>query len=389
MSSPSVLALNPGSSSVKAALYTPTRQLSVRVDRLGTARARLTRVRGSVAEEVAFGGGLAEALDAVAWELDALGVRPDLVAHRVVHGGPHHYRPTVVGEELLVDLHLAVPLAPLHQPEGLESIAHARRTWPDAVHVACFDTGFHHDLPEVSRRLPVPVELERCGVRRYGFHGLSLESVLHARRDLGDTVIAHLGSGCSVTAVGADGRPRHTSMSLTPTGGMMSATRAGDLDPQIVLYLLDRHGYTVGTLLNLMDRHCGLAGLAGGRHDVRDLLSAPDAEAEFAVDALVRSAAAAIAGCASSLGGWDTLVFTGGVGEHCAAVREGVCGRLLAVRSSAPDTPGGSNPVDRLASTGVRVLVVPADEEGVLARAAGQFRTDMGLESLSGGSSGM
>jgi acetate kinase len=262
----------------------------------------------------------------------------------------------VIDEALLGDLHAAIPLAPLHLPGDLECIGRARHTWPDASHVACFDTGFHHDLPEWSRRLPVADELERAGVRRYGFHGLSIESVLHARSDLGNTVIAHLGSGCSVTAVGADGRPRHTTMSLTPTGGMISATRTGDLDPEILLYLIEEHGYSVSRLRELMDRQGGLAGLAGGRHDVRDLLGAPDVAAALALEVFVRGAAAAIAGCATALDSWESLVFTGGIGEHADAIRDAVLARL----------PG---------STGLRVLVVPADEEGVLDRSARQLVT--------------
>src|SRR5262249_33303344 len=134
-------------------------------------------------------------------------------------------------------------------------------------------TGFHHDLPETSVRLPVAAELAALGVRRYGFHGLSVMSVLHARPDLDQAVIAHLGSGCSITA-GASGRPRPTTRSMAPAAGMISATRSGDLDPEIVLYLIEQHGYSVDRLRELLDHASGLAGIAGGRHDVRDLLAA-------------------------------------------------------------------------------------------------------------------
>jgi acetate kinase len=351
-----VLALNRGSSSLKAALRNPDLIVRFDVDRMGTAAGRLRVSAGPARDEIPLFGGIAPALRSIATELTRRGCEPAIVAHRVVHGGPLHHRPTVIDDALLADLRAAIPLAPLHLPDDLESIAHARRAWPDATHVACFDTGFHHDLPEWSRRLPVAAELERAGVRRYGFHGLSIESVLHAHRGLGNAVIAHLGSGCSVTAVDTDGHPRHTTMSLSPTGGMLSATRTGDLDPGILLYLIEEHGYTVARLRELIDHQSGLAGLAGGRHDVRDLIGATDDAAILALEVFVRATAAAIAGCATALDSWETLVFTGGIGEHAGVIRDAVLARL----------PGAA---------GLRVLTVPADEEGVLDRAARRLIT--------------
>jgi acetate kinase len=332
-----VLALNPGSSSLKAALRDPELRWSTTVERIGDI------------------GGLDAAISSVASALAEQGIVPDVVSHRVVHGGPNHFAPTVIDDALLADLRAAIPLAPLHLPGALEEIRHARAAWSHATHVACFDTGFHHDLPESSRRLPVAAELASAGVRRYGFHGLSIMSVLHARPDLGQAVIAHLGSGCSVTAV-ADGRSRHTTMSLTPTGGMMSATRTGDLDPEIVLYLIDEHGYSIERLRELLDHHSGLAGIAADRHDVRDLLAARadgDEPATLALCMFANSAAMAIAGCATTLDQWDALVFTGGVGEHASEVRDDITRRLGNI--------GVGN---------VTVSVVPADEESVLDRLA-------------------
>lgn len=330
-----VLALNPGSSSLKAALRTSESQppeFSALVERVGTEQR------------------IAAAIDSVEEALSARSLEPDAVAHRVVHGGPRHQEPALVDDALLADLRAAVPLAPLHLPAALEAIEHARRRWPDVAHVACFDTGFHRDLPERSRRLPVPRELSDVGIRRYGFHGLSMHSVLLARPDMGNAVVAHLGSGCSVTAIGADGRPRHTTMSFTPTAGMMSATRTGDIDPEIALYLIDQHGYSPAQLRDLFDRNSGLAGVASGRRDVRDLQSADDAAAVLALDMFVQSAAMAIASCATTLDGWDTLVFTGGVGEHATSLRD----RIRA----------------RLRCEGVDVIVVAADEERVMDRIA-------------------
>lgn len=346
---PPVLALNPGSSSLKAALRDPELRWSTTVERIGDI------------------GGLEAAIGSVASALSAQGLVPDVVSHRVVHGGPRHYRPSIIDDALVADLTAAIALAPLHLPAAIDSIQHARAAWPTAVHVACFDTGFHHELPEASIRLPVAPELAAAGVRRYGFHGLSVMSVLHARPDLGQVVIAHLGSGCSVTAV-ADGLPRHTTMSLTPTGGMVSATRTGDLDPEIVLYLIGEHGYSVDRLRQLLDRQSGLSALAGGRPDMRDLLTARaagDPAADLALTVFATSAAMAIASCATALDRWESLVFTGGIGEHAAEIRDDICRRLVGLRGALP-SPGDAAPVEQLAATGIRVEVVPADEELIL-----------------------
>jgi acetate kinase len=342
-----VLALNPGSSSLKAAVRTPEPVLSLQLDRLGA-------------------DDLSAALGEVADALARNELQPEVVAHRVVHGGPDHHSSTRVDPALLADLRAAVPLAPLHLPSDIASIEEAISRWPDATHVACFDTAFHATLPERSIRLPVAAELADLGIRRYGFHGLSVQSVLRARPDLSQLVVAHLGSGCSVTAV-ADGRSRHTTMSLTPTGGMMSATRSGDLDPEILLYLVEEAGLSVERLRDLLDRHSGLAGLADGRHDIRDLLSATDAAAALALDVFVHQAAGAVASCAMTLDRFDTLVFTGGVGEHSDVVRQRICELLLRLRPSTAGPPAaGADPIAGLPASGVQVLVVPADEEAVL-----------------------
>ena len=365
-----VLTLNPGSSSVKASIRTPDPGLSITVQRIGTDQASISCPDGG---SKPFTGDLAEAVIAIGQQVSATGEQIDVIAHRVVHGGPSHHRPTLIDDRLLADLHAAVPLAPLHLPGNLLVIEQARRLWPDAIGVACFDTGFHAGLPARSTRLPVPAELAELGVRRYGFHGLSISSVLHQHPELDQAVIAHLGSGCSVTAV-AGGQPRHTTMSLTPTGGMVSGTRPGDLDPEIVLYLIEQHGYRPDQLRAALNHDSGLAGIAEGRHDLRDLLAAEDPDAELALDIFTTSAAMAIACCATTLNDWQALVFTGGVGEHAAQIRDRICARLLALRGTAGSTDavidGGGQ---RLVATGLAVLVVPADEEAELDRLARQL----------------
>lgn len=345
MREPAVLAVNTGSSSLKASLRLGVGTepaLRMTVERLGGSGASLA-IDG---DSRPFAGDLSAAMSALAEEIARRELRPAAVAHRLVHGGPRHDAPTRLDDEVLVELRREVPFAPLHLPSALDAISAARTHWPDSLHVACFDTAFHSSLPLAARRLPIPARFHEAGVRRYGFHGLSLQSVLLARPDLGDAVIAHLGSGCSVTAVDRSGRSRFTTMSMTPASGMMSATRAGDLDPTVPLYLMREMGLPMGDVADLLEHGSGLAGVSGGPHDMRDLRSSADESAALAIEMFVASGARAIAACATALDDWRTLVFTGGVGEHDAGVRESMAGRL------------------RLG--GVRVLVVPADEERVM-----------------------
>ena len=342
-----VLALNAGSSSLKAAVRDAADAepiVRILAERIRTSEASLT-VDGDATRHVAETWDAA--VDAVADAADLRAPAPEVVVHRVVHGGPAHHRPTVVDDTLVADLDAVVALAPLHQPPALDTLARARARWPRATHVACFDTGFHADLPEVSRRLPVSETLRAEGVRRYGFHGLSVQSVLAARPGLGNAVVAHLGSGCSVTAVGPDRLPRHTSMSFSPDSGMISSTRAGDLDPEILLYLIEHRGHSPADLREEVNRRSGLTGVSGGLRDLRDLMGSDSADAQLAVEMFVSSAGMAIAAAATTLERWDALVFTGGVGEHVADIRTRICARLRL---------GGS----------VEVSVVPADEERVM-----------------------
>lgn len=353
-SSVAVLALNPGSSSLKAVLRDDeTVLLRAQVQRLGTDRAQLTVDDEPAADP---GQSLTDAVGTLATELAHRHRTVDVVVHRVVHGGPDHRDPERVDDALVGVLRELVPFAPLHLPGDLESIAAARLEWPHAVHVACFDTQFHADLPDEARRLPVPREVVELGVQRYGFHGLSVQHVVDTVADLGRAVVAHLGSGCSVTAVDG-GRSLHTSMSFSPTGGTVSATRAGDLDPEVLLFLIEQ-GWSVPELRTLVDRRSGLAGVSGGTSDVRDLLDhrGDDPAADLALRMFVRSVAQSVAAAAAVLDGWDTLVFTGGVGEHSAEIRDAVLTRLAHLGEP-------------------RVEVVATDEEAVMDRLARTLTT--------------
>ncbi len=374
VSSAPVLSLNVGSSSIKAALLGDGPRVDLEVDRLGTPEARL-QLDGRPAP-TSLGEGVVGAFDAVLQAVRDLGRDPVAVAHRVVQGGLRHAAPTRVDEALLTELDALVPYAPLHLPPTLQVLRKALARLPDAVHVACFDTALWRALPDVAQRLPVPAEVHDLGVQRYGFHGLSVQHVLDVLgwgagaagssgggpSGGGRLVVAHLGSGCSVSAL-RDGRPLHTSMSFTPSGGLMSRTRSGDLDPHVVLTLLQQHGWSVDRVRGMLDTRAGLAGLAGGDGDVRDLLARRSADpvADLALRSFVRAVAMEIAACTAVLGGLDTLVFTGGIGEHAGPVRAEIRS-ALAHLGVPPEGAGNGGPV--------RCLVVPADEQAVLDRQA-------------------
>lgn len=260
-----------------------------------------------------------------------LGRSPDAIGHRIVHGGPRLFRPTLIDGGVMADLEAACAFAPLHGPAALKLIAAARRRYPGTPQIACFDTGFHEHLPAIAAVLPVPKALQAVGVRRYGFHGLSCQSIV---RQLGADlpkrlVIAHLGSGASVTAV-LDGASVDTSMGLTPSGGVVMATRSGDLDPGLLLFLLQEHGMTAARLEELLDRESGLLGISDRSGDLQTLRrlapSVPDAR--LAIDIFCRSVAKQIAAMIASLGGIDLLVFSGGIGEHDAETRAAICADL-------------------------------------------------------------
>ncbi len=364
-----VLAVNPGSSSLKVVLRDPAVSLTVGIERLGTDHACwTTTTAGQAPTSAPFAGDLPAAITRLAELLARRGICPDAVAHRVVHGGPSFDRATILTDAVRAALTGLVAWAPLHLPGELASIDAARAAWPAATHIACFDTAFHHTLPDEARRLPLSASADQLGLRRYGFHGLSVRSILDAVPDLGDATIAHLGNGCSVTAV-HNGRSVHNSMSLTPGGGVMSATRSGDLDPEIPLLLLDQPDATAHTVRDLLDRHSGLAGIAHGLHDMRDLLAARDHDpaADLALRVFTRDVAMAIAAAATTLPRWDTLVFTGGIGEHAPTVSGDICHRLAGLRGVDPaaDVVPGAR---ELTATGLRVLIVPADEATVMDR---------------------
>ncbi|MFM0309494.1 acetate/propionate family kinase [Paraburkholderia sp. RL17-383-BIF-A] len=270
--------------------------------------------------------------------------RPSAVGHRVVHGGPHLRMHQRISADVRRQLQDAVHFAPLHIPPALALIDEAEKIFDDAPHFACFDTAFHATLPPRAAQLALPRRYVEAGVMRYGFHGLSYESlVTRLGADLpARAVFAHLGNGSSVCAL-RDGQSIDTSMGLTPTGGVPMGTRSGDLDPGVLLYLMRVERLDAGALETLLNRESGLAGYADGESDMQALekrAAAGDANASLAIDAFATAVRKTIGGYAALLGGIDLLVFTGGIGEHSEAIRTRVCDGLAFMGLTEGDPAG-------------------------------------------------
>jgi acetate kinase len=253
---------------------------------------------------------------------------PDGVGHRLVHGGPNHMAPEKVTQELMHNLRSLIPLAPLHLPGELKGIDAIAEHYPDLSQVACFDTAFHGKMPEIAKLLPIVRSLRHEGIYRYGFHGLSYEYITSTLKEAlrGRVIIAHLGNGASMAAL-KDGRPRDTTMGLTALGGLMMGTRSGDLDPGILLYLMDEKGYDARQLERLLHHRSGLLGVSGISSDMKTLLEKQTTEphAAQAIELFCYTARKHIGALSTTLGGVDTLVFTGGIGERAAPVRWKIC----------------------------------------------------------------
>ena len=346
-----ILALNAGSSSLKFGFYSVDRQ---------SVKALLS----GMAEGTAGGGyrnfQLADAgdkplhveteaetkespVDRIVVLLKRHGMpMPEAVGHRIVHGGPGCRRHALIDAGVMLQLEAATAFAPLHLPPALTLLRMARERFTSLPHVACLDTAFHVDMPLLARVLPIPRKFREKGIERYGFHGLSCESIV---RQLGDAVparliIAHLGHGASVTAV-AHGRSVDTSMGLTPAGGMMMSTRCGDIDPGVLVHLLREFGYDAAGVDTMIHRESGMLGVSGISGDMRELRRAAprDPEARLAIAMFCQSVRKHIAAMASVLGGVDLLVFTGGIGENDAEARASICEGMAGMGINSIITP--------------------------------------------------
>ena len=383
-----ILILNSGSSSLKFALFEMDGRealvVSGRLERIGLAQ-------GTFQARDANGRTLVESANeklpdhvaAIRRLLDWLSQAGhsenlDAAAHRVVHGGPRHSRPQRITPELLDELRSLVPLASNHLPGALAAIDALRHAHPALAEIACFDTAFHRQMPELAQRYPLPRHYADEGVLRYGFHGLSYEYVLNelertpGANAQGRLVIAHLGNGASMAAV-HQGRGIETTMGFTPTGGLVMGTRSGDLDPGLMLYLLQQRGMSPEELHELVNRRSGLIGVSGASSDMQDLLAheADDRDAALAVALFCYQARKFIGALAAALGGLDELIFTGGIGEHAAPVRARICEGLAFLGVAVdPARNAAGEPLISPPGGRVAVRVVKTNEELMMARHA-------------------
>jgi acetate kinase len=378
-----LLVLNAGSSSLKFRVYLdddpPRLLLAGKYEELSTHPRFSARVDGKVVAERTWPGGSALGHDGAidhlfAWSGgDVLGEhRIGAVGHRVVHGGERYSGPTRIDAETLAELEALVPLAPLHQPHSLAAIRAVARKAPSLPQVACFDTAFHRGQPRVAQAFALPRRYADEGIRRYGFHGLSYEyiaSVLPSRAPEGAggrTVVAHLGNGASLCAM-RGGRSVATTMSFSTLDGLMMGTRCGALDPGVLLYLIDRHRMDARALERLLYEESGLLGVSGESSDMRELLASGSEAAAEALELFVYRIQRELGSLAAALGGLDALVFTGGIGENSAPIRERVCrsaawlGLELDGEANARGAPRISRP-----DSPVSVLVIPTDEEAMI-----------------------
>ena len=383
------LVLNAGSSSLKFCVYQRPEgkawRLSARgqIEGIGTAPRILARdgegatlTDRPLDQDVSDGRAALGAL--AAWLRSRYhGARVLGVGHRVVHGGAGFTGPTLVTPKVLADLQKLVPLAPLHQPYNLAAIEAVAERLPGVLQVACFDTSFHRGGLPVAELIPLPEELRRAGVQRYGFHGLSYEYIASVLPEAapeiasGRVIVAHLGSGASVCAL-RDRKSIDHSLGFTALDGLCMGTRPGALDPGVVLYLFQTLGLPAADVESLLYKKSGLLGISGVSNDMRDLLGKDDPGARLAVDYFVYRAAREIGALAAVLGGIDGLVFTAGIGENSAEIRRRIgqsCAWLGVEIDARANEAGGP----RISTTGSRASawVVPTNEELMIARHTG------------------
>ena len=298
------------------------------------------------------------------------------VGHRVVHGGTQYTTPVVITNQVLEALKEYEPLAPLHQPHNLAGIRAARYAFPNAVQVACFDTAFHRGHPWVNDTFALPQKYYAQGVRRYGFHGLSYDYITHTLENqapelyAGRVVICHLGNGASMCAV-KNGQSIGSTMGFSALDGLPMGTRCGQLDPGVLLYLMEHEGMDAKAISDLLFKESGLKGLSGISNDMRELEASDDPAARQAIDYFVFRIRRELGAMAAVLGGLNGIVFCGGIGENSAHIREEIC-KDMAWLGIALDADANNDNARDIGAGAVRVMVIPTDEERVIARATSQ-----------------
>ena len=355
-----LLTLNAGSSSIKFALFARDGDLATPL------------LAGHIEGLGAAGLTHAQALQQV---LARVGSAPvAAVGHRIVHGGTAFAGPVLIDDAIFAAMAALQALAPLHQPHNLAAVKAARAAFPGAPQVACFDTAFHRSQPDINQRFALPQALHDQGIRRYGFHGLSYESirdqllVADPAAAQGRIVVAHLGNGASMCAMHRAASVA-TTMSFSPLDGLPMGTRCGRLDPAVVLHLLQQQGRSADEVSQLLHRESGLLGLSGLSSDMRELLASHEPGARLAIDYFVEQVLRELAAMVAALHGIDTLVFTGGIGENATALRERIVhgAAWMGLRLDARANAAGAARIDA-AGSAVQVRVLRTNEEAVIAR---------------------
>jgi acetate kinase len=388
---PHVLTLNAGSSSLKVGLFAlgapePQARMTGLIERIGGApRIKATDGEGGAIvardmrpEEAAdHDGALAAVIGLIAERFPDADIAA--VGHRVVHGGPDYAAPMRLTPEVLARLESFRPFAPLHQPANLAGVAAAARAFPDAAQVACFDTAFHRNQPFANDAFALPRRFYDKGVRRYGFHGLSYDYVAGelARRAphlaSGRVVVAHLGNGASMCGL-LGGRSVASTMGFSALDGLPMGTRCGQLDPGVLLYLMDQEGMDAPAISDLLYKESGLLGLSEVSNDMREIMAAGTQAAHEAVDYFVFRIRRELGGLAAALGGLDALVFCGGIGENAREIRDRVCEGMGWIGIELDHGRNAENGFELSSQLSrVRVLRIPTNEEIVIARAAARL----------------
>jgi acetate kinase len=371
-----ILTINGGSSSLKFALFPAgepaERTVAGKFERIGSGEVLVT-VDGSGAKTITARdhGACVPVL------MEIIG-KPQVqaVAHRIVHGGTRYFNPELVTPAMLEYLRTLREFVPEHLPAEIQLLEVLREYYAGVPHVACFDTGFHRDMPRLAQLLPIPRRYEKLGVRRYGFHGLSYSCLMIELERVGEAhgrlILAHLGNGCSMAAV-RDGKCVDTTMSFTPAAGLVMGRRTGDLDPGLVAWLARTEGITPEEFNRIVNTRSGLLGISETTSDVRDLLQLEktDVRAAEALGVFCYQARKWIGALAVAAGGLDTLVFAGGIGENAAPVRERICSGLSFLGITVdPERNAAGAPVISTDDSRVRVRIIRTDEELYMARCA-------------------
>jgi acetate kinase len=380
--SDALLVINAGSSSIKFSLFRQSKEIQRigegRITRIGLPGMSFVLTRHQFSEIETLPNDVIDYMSAIKFLVDWLECQPlfaqiNVIAHRVVHG-MEDSSPALISNELLNTLKQAAGDDPEHLPNEIKLIEAFRSRHPQLAQYVCYDSYFHQDMPTVARLLPLPVRFRESGIRRYGFHGLSYQYIMQKLSSEGNgsgkIIVAHLGNGASLAAI-KDGRCIDTTMAFTPASGLPMSTRSGDIDPGVVWHIMKHDGLTPDQLIHMMNHESGLLGISGTSGDMHDLLlqDASDQQAVDAVNLFCYAVKKAIGAFAAALGGIDTLVFTGGIGENSAVIREKICGGLdfLGIVLNPEANPNNDQQIS-IAGAKVKIYVLPTDEEQMMAQ---------------------